>query len=172
MDETDSTNTIFLSGPAGLARILAQDQPGASLWAMEEMRAMWEHQLRTPIETDLGMVQSPTADNDSQPKPATACAAKSFRELLHDPNPPWALLKKAKDFAKQTHKEAEDSQLKEIAAALYYASYAAGMTRRGKKLGGMGKLELREGFEWALGRTWLDEQTKELIAEGRQLILA
>ena len=43
-DNSDSTQTIFLSGPAGLARILAQDQPEAALWGPEEMRAMWQHQ--------------------------------------------------------------------------------------------------------------------------------
>jgi hypothetical protein len=80
------------------------------------------------------------------------------------------LLKLTKEFAKQTIKEAEDPQFKEISAALYYATYAAGLSRCRQKLGGMSEHELRGGFDWALGRAWLDEQTKALILEARKLL--
>ena len=40
MQDSDSTDTMFLSGAAGLARILAQDQPETALWEPEEMRAI------------------------------------------------------------------------------------------------------------------------------------
>jgi len=167
MDDSDSTQTIFMSGPASLARILAQDQPDTALWAEQEMRAMWQHQMRAPIEADLGNVQSPDSNTAGKSPQATTFKGHSFRDLLHDSSPPLALLKMTKDFAKRTLKEADDSQLKEIAAALYYASYAAGMTRCGQRLGGMAQDELSRGFDWALGRVWLDEPTKTLIAEAR-----
>ena len=81
-----------------------------------------------------------------------------------------ALLQLTKDFAKQILKESEDPQLKEIAAALYYVSYAAGMTRCGKRLGAMSGHELRGGFEWALARVWIDDRSKTLITEARGLL--
>ena len=167
MHDSNSTETIFMSGPAGLARILAQDQSEAALWEPEEMRAIWRHQLRAPIEADLSTVQSSNSSALRSAAEAVAFHDKSFSELLLHSSPPLALLKLTKDFAKQTLKEAEDPQLKEIAAALYYASYAAGMTRCGKRVGGMREHELRDGFDWALARVWLDEQTKALIAEAR-----
>ena len=170
MEHSDSTQTIFLSGPAGLARILAQDQPDAALWGQQEMRAMWEHQMLAPIEADLGIVQPPNSSTARDAAEAPGFMGKSFRDLLEDSNPSLSLLKLTKDFAKRTFKEAEDSQLKEIAAALYYASYAAGLTRCGQRLGGMETLELRGGFDWAVGRAWLDEQTKKLLSEGRKLL--
>jgi len=80
------------------------------------------------------------------------------------------LLKISKNFAKQPLKEAEDPQLKEIAAAVYYTSYAAGILRHGQRLGGMSRHELAGGFDWALGRLWLDEVTKTLISEAKRLL--
>ena len=157
-DDPDTTQTIFLSGPKSLARILAQDQPEAALWEPQEMRAVWQHQMRAPIEADLAPI-------GSSPQEAADFSDKSFSEVLHHANAPVALLKSIKNFAKQMIKDAEDSQLKEIAAALYYTSYAGGITRHGQRLGGMSDPELRGGFEWALGRVWLDEKTKNLIEE-------
>ena len=170
MNSSDSTQTIFLSGPAGLARVLAQDQPDATLWAQQEMQAMWEHQMLAPIETDLDIAKPPDSSHVSDSVEAAGFVGKSFRYLLENSNAPLALLKLTKDFAKRTFKEAEDSQLKEIAAALYYASYAAGLTHCNQRLGGMETLELRGGFDWAIGRSWLDEQTKKLLSEGRKLL--
>ena len=166
-DDSDSTQTIFLSGPRSLARILAQDQPDAALWEPQEMRSIWQHQMRASIESDLGTVGSTAAAFQSSPQAATF-QDKSFAETLQSPTVPLALLKLIKEFAKRMIKEAEDAQFKEIAAALYYESYAVGMIRHGQRLGGMSKHELRGGFEWALGRIWLDEETKALIRSAKQ----
>jgi len=167
MDNSDSTQTIFMSGPAGLARILAQDQPEAALWSPEEMRSMWLHQLKAPIEADLASVGSSGSSPIGGTPETLAFKDKSFKDLLLDQKPPLALLRLTKDFAKQTIKDTEDPHLKEIAAALYYCSYAASMVRCGKRLGGMRSHELNGGFEWAVGREWLDQQTRALIAEAR-----
>ena len=54
-------------------------------------------------------------------------AGKTFKDLLSHAEPPVALLELAKEFAKQTLKDSDDKQLKEIASALYYAT--AGVSR-------------------------------------------
>src|SRR5438477_11246044 len=102
MNDPTSTQTIFLSGPAGLARILAQDQPCTALWGPEEMRAMWQHQLQARIEEDLGTVRSPSSSALRSAPEATAFKDKNFSDLLHHSKPPLALLRLMKDFAKQT----------------------------------------------------------------------
>ena len=170
MQDSDSTDTMFLSGAAGLARILAQDQPETALWEPEEMRAMWQHQLRAAMEADLSTLPSAKSNALRNAPEAIAFGQKSFGELLLHSQPPLVLLQLTKDFAKQVLKEAEDPQLKQIAAALYYVSYAAGMTRCGKRLGAMSGHELRGGFEWALARVWIDDRSKALIAEARGLL--
>jgi len=116
MNDPTSTQTIFLSGPAALARILAQDQPNTALWD-EEMRAIWaaincRHESRRT--SARCVLSSSSLRNEPE---AAAFKDKSFSDLLTIRKPPLALLKLTKDFAKQTLKEAEDSQLQEIAAA-------------------------------------------------------
>ena len=170
MQDSDSTDTMFMSNAASMARILAQDQPETALWEPEEMRAMWQHQLRAAMEADLNSLSSAKSKALRNAPEVIAFGQKSFGELLLHSQPPLALLQLTKDFAKQILKEAEDPQLKEIAAALYYVSYAAGMTRCGKRLGAMSGHELRGGFEWALARVWIDDQSKALIAEARGLL--
>jgi hypothetical protein len=170
MDEQESSQTIFLSGPAGLAKILEQDQDNAALWGSGEMTAMWQHQLRAPVEADLSNVPSVNLSALRQNKETQSFLEKSFENLLHHVRPPLPLLKATKDFAKQTFKEAEDAQLKEIAAALYYATYAAGLIFHKQRLGGMKRRELVGGFDWAIGRTWIDETSKKLISDAKPLL--
>ncbi len=165
MASADSSQTIFLSGPEGLARILSLDEPGTVLWEPEEMKAIWHHQLSVPIESDLSPTPSARA---AEPKSSTerrASCVLSYGGLLADPHPPMALLKLTKDFAKQTLQDSDDRQLKEVATALYYASYAAGLTRCGQVPGTLPRAELRRGFKWALEQSWVDEKTRALFQE-------
>jgi len=166
-DSSDYSQTIFMSGPASLARVLALDQPATDLWQQEETRAMWQNQLRAPLEADLNTVNSSNASALRGTAKAAGFEGDTFEQLLHSSHPPLALLKLTKDFAKQTLDEAEDAQLKEIAAALYYTSYAAGIMRCAKRIGGMSSHDLKGGFEWAISRRWLDDKTKALISEAR-----
>ena len=172
MNDHDTSQTIFMSGPAGLAKILDQNQNDSSLWGPDEMRAMWLHQLRAPLEEDLVAVQSANLAVLRLTPEISAFLDKGFENLLHHSKPPLALLKISKEFAKETFKEAEDPQLKEIAAALYYASYAVGMVAHGQRIGGMSSRELAGGFEWAVRRAWLDTPTKELIGQATELLKA
>ena len=169
-EDTDASNTIFLSGPASLARILDEDKPDAAVWKPQEMSAMWQHQLRAPFEEDLATVRSRAVHAFQNSPEAASYKNKSFAEVLHGSKVPLVLLKALKDLAKQMLKEAEDAQLKEIAAALYYASYAVAMIQHGQKLGGMSEHELRGGFEWAIGRVWLDETTAMMIRQALEVL--
>src|SRR5262245_18541027 len=110
MDERDSSQTIFLSGPAGLAKILDQNQDDAALWGAAEMNAMWKHQLQAPLDADLSSVSSSNLSALRRDPQTKSLLEKSFEHLLHSAKPPMPLLKVVKDFAKQTFKEAEDAQ--------------------------------------------------------------
>jgi len=170
MDQQDSSQTIFMSDPAGLAKILDENQETKALWQSGEMKSMWQHQLRAPLEADLNNVPSANLSALRRDSETSPFLEKSFEHLLHHAKPPLLLLKATKDFAKQLFKEAEDAQLKEIAAIIYYASYANGLIRYNQRLGGMHRRELTGGFEWALNRGWLDETTKKIIFEAKQLL--
>ena len=167
---SNSTQTIFKSRPEGLARILAFDEPGTDVWEPGEMRAIWKHQLRAPIYLDLSTVERARAMDLEHSPHLAPFLSQSFGELIAHAQPPVELLKLTKDFAKQALRDSEDGQLKEVATALYCASYAAGMTRCGARVGALADDELQRIFRWALARSWLDESTKNLIAEALKLL--
>jgi len=168
MTPKDSEQTIFMTKPEGLARIL--DDGATDLWSPEEMQAMWHHQLSAPVDMDLATVVSVRATILRNSPQLASFQGKTFSDLFTHPKTPIELLELTKEFAKQTLKDSEEAQLKEVASALYYASYAAGVVHHGKIIGSMKENELTPGFNWALKQTWLDGQTKKLIAEAaRQL---
>ena len=164
---TETEQTIFMSRPEGLARVLALDEDAGDLWAPDELRAMWQHQMRTAVDIDLSGFNAPGAGPLQNSAAMQNSKGKTFSELFADRQPAIELLKLTKEFAKQTLKDSGESQLKEIASALYYASYAAGIVRCGTRIGSMVDDELRPGFTWGLNRSWLDEATKRLFAEAK-----
>jgi len=170
MEKPETTETIFVNRPEGMARILALDDTARDLWAAAEMQVIWQHQLSTPVDVDLGTAalsdaRAPGGSSDLQP-----LLSQSFGHVLADPHSSLALLKMIKSFAKQTFNSAEDAQMKGVAAALYYAACAAGMVRYQQRLSGMGDTELKRGFKWALHQDWLGEPPRKLIEQAAELL--
>jgi len=170
LETHDSSNTIFMSGPEGLARMLQLDDPGKALWDSDETRAIWQHQLHAPLEADLSTLDSPHATEIRSLAENQPFLSQSFAEFFKQLNPPTGLLKLIKEFAKRTLNDSEDAQLKAVSTALYYGSYAAGLTRCGTRIGTQDDEELERGFRWALKQTWLDEGTKGLMSSALKLL--
>ena len=160
----DSEQTIFMKKPEGLTRILSIDEDVKELWQAQEIEAMWRHQLAAPIGIDLETVISVTGTELRKSPHFEAFRQKTFADLFRDPSPPLEVLKLTKEFTKQTLRDCEEGQLRELASALYYASYAAALIYHGQCIGSMSENELRPGFNWALRQGWIDEQTKKLIS--------
>jgi hypothetical protein len=168
MNPENSDQTLFMTRPEGLARIL--DDEATDLWTPDEMKAMWQHQLAAPVDVDLAEVTSVRATILRSSAGLGSFGGKTFGQLFADTAAPIELLELTKEFAKETLKVSEEKQLKEIASALYYASYAAGLLRYGKLIGSMKAEELKPGFKWAQKRSWLDDSTKALIADAEPLL--
>lgn len=142
--------------------MLSLEESEAEIWNPEEMAAMWLHQLGAEVETDLGQVDaSPAAKSHIK-----AFAGKSFRQLLQHEQPPVELLRLTKEFAKQTLGDGQEKHLKQLASALYYAAYAAGLTRCNTRIGATRNPDLESGFQWAIELPWVDSVTKALLKEG------
>jgi len=150
--------------PEGLTRILSIDEDVKELWQAREIEAMWRHQLAAPLGIDLEAVISVSGTELRKSPHFETFRQKTFAELFHHPQPPLEVLKLAKEFAKQTLRDCEEGQLRELASAVYYASYAGALIHHGQCIGSMSENELRPGFNWALRQDWIDEQTKKLIS--------
>lgn len=168
MDTRESSTTLFFTKPEALAKVLALDDQGTPLWDAKELKAIWQHQLGAGIETDLSTVASALRQEFEISSELKPLRRLTFSELLSHPRPPVVLLKLTKEFAKQTLRDAEEAQLKEIASALYYASYAAGISHCGQRIGSLDEREMRHGFQWAINQAWVDEKSKALFTEGLQ----
>jgi hypothetical protein len=164
-NDSNPNETSFFNRPDGLARVLALGDSTGDLWSPEEMQAMWQHQLSALLQIDLDSMHAFRLAELKDAPELQRFLAKSFGDLLLDPQPPFELLKITKDFAKETLKSGEDSQLNAIATALYHAAYAAAIVAGQKRLGGMDDAELKRGFEWAVSRVWLDDSTRKLIGQ-------
>src|SRR5207249_2915704 len=84
----DSEQTIFMTQPKGLARILSLDDQEKELWNAQEIEAMWRHQLSAPLGIDLETVVSVTATQLRKAPQFDSYRNRSFSALFADPQPP------------------------------------------------------------------------------------
>jgi hypothetical protein len=135
-----------------------------------ELRALWRHQLGSPLQFDLGNFDPNAGARLRRLSDAEGLLLRSLGDLLRHPQPPLELLRLAKDFAK-AHEQSPDGPLPpELARVLYYAAIAAAWARCGRRITALDDAQLRRAFDWALAQPWMDRATKELFATGRRLL--
>jgi hypothetical protein len=154
MPDFDSVSALSQSGPEPLAELLGAGESPSGLWQPEEMGAIFRHQMAAPLLADLGGLAPPGAP------------FQSFADLLRHSSPPIALLELVKNFAKSNAEHPESGLPKEIAAVLYYACIAAALLRLEARISKLPDADLARGLRWAGEQTWLDEETRQLLAGG------
>jgi hypothetical protein len=70
-----------------------------------------------------------------------------------------------KDFAKANLDHPDSGLPGEIATALYYTSIAAALVRLDERISQLADADLQRGLRRTLKQTWLDEKTKDLLAQ-------
>ncbi len=163
MPEFDSAGSVFHSRPQHLAALLAERAEPARLWRVEELGAIFRHQLSAPVMVDLGGFDPATALRLRHLSEAQGLVLKSFGELFRHPAPPLELLQLTKDFAKLNRDHPESCLPPEIALALYYLAIAAAWVRLGKRITQLPDAELRRGLAWTRGQSWVEGETRELL---------
>jgi hypothetical protein len=114
---------------------------------------------------DLGGFDPPTALRLKNLSEAQHLLLKSFSDLFHHPVPPLELLTLTKDFAKANMDHPDSALPQEVAAALYYASIAAALVRLDKRISQLKDAELQRGLLWAKDQPWVDDPTRQLLAQ-------
>jgi hypothetical protein len=131
----------------------------------EELAALLRQQLAAPISVDLEGLDARHAAALKGLSDAQGLLLKSFDDLFQHPHPPLELLELVKEFAKTHRKHPHSTLPNEIATLLYYASLASALARRNKRISRLNEEELRRAFDWVFGQPWVDERTKNLMAE-------
>lgn len=158
--------------PARLAGLLEMSDNHGIVWRPEELGGILRHQLSVPIEFDLASLKGGAARKLRLAASAQGLLLKSFADLFQHPNPPVALLKLTKEFAKANRNHPESPLPREIATVLYFASIAAALVRCRKRITELDDAALREGFTWGRQQTWVDDATRTLFGEALELLKA
>jgi hypothetical protein len=166
MSEFDSAGALFKSAPKSLAALMAEGAERARLWRVDELGAIFRHQLSAPILVDLGGFDAASAARLKMLTEAQNLLLKSFSDLLLHAAPPIELLRLAKDFAKANMDHPNGALPKEVAAVLYYASISAALTRLDERISQLQKVELERGLRWAKDLPWVDKQIQQLLGQG------
>jgi len=165
MSESDSPAAVFQSRANKLATLLATGEERARLWRPDELAAIFRHQMSAPMLVDLSGFDSRTATKLRTLSEAQGLLLKSFGDLFHHPAPLIELLELVKNFAKANLDHPESGLPGEIAAALYYTSIAAALLRLDARISQLPDADLQRGLRWTIEQAWLDEKTKELLAQ-------
>lgn len=155
--------------PKQLASLISDDDIGERIWNSGELAGILRHQLTTPLHVDLAGIAS-AAGQLREAAEARGLVLKSFGDLLRHPQPPVALLKMMKDFAKASGRSPNAALPREISSVIYFASIIAAMTRCSRRITKLDDGALRDAVEWALEQPWLDEVTHTVFLKGRQFL--
>ena len=156
--------TIFDTAPGDAAKLLSEALDGDKTWSDDELASVLRHQLSATLRSDLF---------ESLPEEAVAVDSiaehkslieGSYRELLSHTDPPVALLRVVKDFAKMCRSRNKGLIPRDIATVLYYAAIAAARVQLGERITSIPDESLKEGLDWALARPWLDGHLRALFS--------
>jgi hypothetical protein len=170
MSEFDSSSAVFKSRANKLAALLATGEERTRLWRPDELAAIFRHQMSAPMLVDLSGFDSRTAMRLRTLSEAQGLLLKSFADLFQHSSPLIELLELVKDFAKANLDHPESGLPGEIAAALYYTSIAAALVQLDERISQLPDADLQRGLRWTLAQIWLDEKTKELLAQALEKI--
>ncbi len=150
-----------------LARMMDLKTEGLSHWDARDLEAVFEHQLRAPLESDLAAMRPGMGAWLAELNAGLDPPVRTFGDLFSHAQPPRELLDLVKDFAKKCRSDPEGPLPDDVAAVLYLAAIAAARTRRGERITRLADEGLRHGMGWAVRQTWLDPGTRGLLEEGR-----
>jgi hypothetical protein len=170
MSEPDSSAALLKSRATKLAALMATGEEGGHLWRADELAAMFRHQLSAPILLDLGSFDPRTANRLRNLSEAQGLLLKSFADLFQHPSPAKELLETVKEFAKAHMDHPESGLPAAIATALYYTSIAAALVHLNERISKLSDTDLQNGLRWAQQQSWLDENTKDLLAKASDKI--
>ncbi len=158
------------NSPAETLADLMNLESDESPWSVDELTAVWRHQLAAPVEFDLTYLEKQRpASLDSLSSPQGPEIA-SFGDLFQHPRPPIELLRSTKDFAKSSRGRAEAPLPEEIATMLYLLSITAATIRFGHRITKLDGQALRHSLDWALDQPWIDDESRGLLLEGRRAV--
>ena len=160
---------VLDTDPKQLASLIGDIEVGGRIWKPGELAEILRHQMTTPLHIDLARNQD-TAGELKRIAGERGLLLKSFGDLLQHKEPPIALLKLMKEFAKACRLSPDSTLPREISSVIYFASIIAAMTRCSRRITTLSNSALRDAVTWALKQPWLDDTLRAVFLEGEQFL--
>ena len=170
--EFDSTSAVFAGDAAQLLGLIDVNETTPSTWRLEDLEAMFRHQMSAPLDFDLSaeaFLGSATMEALNELPEVDKSGTATFGRLFLHPKPPIGLLKLSKDFFKRTAKlHPKDSAEHQVAYLCYLLSVIAARLRHGKRITTLGDSELLTGLDWALKQAWVEKPILKVLVDARK----
>jgi len=167
---SDRSQKVRTSSSQRVADLMRASRERQRIWQPDELAAVLRHQLSAPVEFDLASMTPGERARLKTLAASRGLLVRSFKDLLHHPNPPIELLKMTKEFARANREHPDAFLPAEIATVLYFGSIAAAMTRCRECITELDEPALRKGFSWVLEQQWVDEPTRAVFQEALQFL--
>jgi hypothetical protein len=159
-----------ISEQTGLAELFEICTTKKVAWGEEDLGDIFRHQLDAPLLRELELSGSALRSLDLDKAASKGTPIRTFDDLLHSSCPPLGLLRHVKDFAKDAQHRLSDALPAPVTDALYVLTLAVALTRRGDRISAMDDSDLRRGFEWVSGQSWIEASLRQIAEEAIALL--
>ena len=150
-----------------LTQLMAVATDRDSIWLVDELPAVWQHQLQAPLRLDLARLSE--MDEATVSELCQGSQIVTFGDLLQHRDPPLELLRLTKELAKAARNDDGAELPQPIATALYYAAIIVARLRCGQTITSIDAGAIRRAIEWVMAQPWLDRPTAELFEQGLEV---
>ena len=158
--------------PGTLAKLMTLGNEPQRIWRPEELAVVFSHQMAAVVQFDLAGLDEGIGAKLMTLSAAEGLLVRSFADLFQHSNPPIELLILTKQFAKANINHPDSSLPREVAKVMYYGSIAVALVRCAQRITELDDCSLRQGVEWAIAQTWIDEPTRAVLREGLDRLCA
>ena len=132
-------------------------------WSSSDLRAMLEHQLATPLTSELDrLAELSQCSREQAISIITSCGCHSFGDLLREDSPFVSALKMLKDYAKASLVNEEDLP-RDVARVLYVIAILRGREAGIADVSSLDDMSIERAVRRCLTYGWLPDDVRELL---------
>ena len=161
MSQPDLTQT----STDGLYRILDLTASPTADWSDEELAAVLDCQLSTPLADDLPAVTGIDAQAVRHAAQGIEPPIETFGQLFLHPTASLEVLDWVKSFAKRLREHPDEPLPQPVVMVLYYLALSTALIRHNQRLTSLKDETFANGLRWALGQAWIDASNRQILQD-------
>jgi len=165
----NSSEALARSDASQLLKLMSVGETTSGALRTEDLPAMLRHQLLAPLEFGPRKVPASLIEarkRSVKSSPRAEGSARTFKDLLDDPQPPLELLKMAKDYFKDRAGGSDERQPEQaVAYLMYQLAITLARVRLENPITRLADSDLLKGAQWVLAQEWVEEKTRTFFAE-------